>query len=301
MPEPAQPPAAAESKEHSLRDIGDALGKPDPALLDALLEGTTDTQLVDKGRQIASSRVLTDLRRIYAIAHTFWASASKDQRDKLRGFTPELLAVAVDQALSLDAMWKEHEDRGQEQGATRATAEAALSEVFTQALTLRDQAYNVLLGVAGSSKSAQEEVAQAVGTAEDAAALTRGLGQLAALGKRYLAEKKGAIATRAKLLQLDAAYVGRIEETATALSKAAQAAAARPAGQKVTLGALNRADGINIHLLTLIIRAFEGGHEQDPTIPRLVPIATRRLFDRSSRKKTDASEEQAQGNTQQPS
>lgn len=33
------------------------------------------------------------------------------------------------------------------------------------------------------------------------------------------------------------------------------------------------------------MRVFERANEQDPTIPRLVPIATRRLFSRSSRKK----------------
>ncbi|WP_437622689.1 hypothetical protein [Sorangium sp. So ce1151] len=33
------------------------------------------------------------------------------------------------------------------------------------------------------------------------------------------------------------------------------------------------------------MRVFERANEQDPTIPRLVPIATRRLFSRSSRNK----------------
>ncbi|WP_437326816.1 hypothetical protein [Sorangium sp. So ce381] len=50
-------------------------------------------------------------------------------------------------------------------------------------------------------------------------------------------------------------------------------------------GDLDRADGINLILLEQIVRVFERANEQDPTIPRLVPIATRRLFSRSTRKK----------------
>ncbi|WP_437833664.1 hypothetical protein [Sorangium sp. So ce1153] len=80
-------------------------------------------------------------------------------------------------------------------------------------------------------------------------------------------------------------YVERLEETARELTQAAKTAAARPAGQKVTSGDLDRADGINLILLEQIVRVFERANEQDPTIPRLVPIATRRLFSRSSRKK----------------
>ncbi|WP_437647195.1 hypothetical protein [Sorangium sp. So ce362] len=66
----------------------------------------------------------------------------------------------------------------------------------------------------------------------------------------------------------------------------AKTAAARPAGQKVTSGDLDRTDGINLSLLEPIVRVLERANEQDPTIPRLVPIATRRLFSRKIRKKT---------------
>ncbi|MGK3989056.1 hypothetical protein WME99_38785 [Sorangium sp. So ce136] len=90
---------------------------------------------------------------------------------------------------------------------------------------------------------------------------------------------------RARLMRLDQDYVERLEDTARELTQVAKTAAARPAGQKVTAGDLDRADGINLILLEQIVRVFERANEQDPTIPRLVPIATRRLFSRSSRKK----------------
>ena len=271
--------------EHTLASIASALGTPDPALLDAWLDGASEAQLVAKGNQIASARVLTDVRRLYALAYSFWQSATDTQKEALRGFSPELLSIAVHQALALDAMLADHEERGDSRGASRATLDAALRDAFEKALTLRDQARTVLLGVAGNDAAAQEEVNQAVGTAEDPAALARGIGALVALGKKYLGIPAGPIKTRAKLLRLDGDYIGKLETAAATLSAAALAASARPAGEKVTQGSLDRADGVNLLLLTQIVRAFENAHEQEPTIPRLVPIAARRMFERGTKKK----------------
>ncbi|HLM74359.1 MAG TPA: hypothetical protein VK459_16755, partial [Polyangiaceae bacterium] len=52
---------------------------------------------------------------------------------------------------------------------------------------------------------------------------------------------------------------------------------------------LDRADGINVLLLGQLIRAFDGAHNINPTVPRLVPISTRRLFNR--RKKIEGEPE----------
>ncbi len=277
--------------EHTLENIAAALGKPDPSLLEALLDGTTEAQLVGKGNKIASPRVITDMRRLYAHAYSFWQSASDAQKETLRGFSPELLAVAVEEALGLEVMVAAHEETGDARAASRATLEAALRDAFDKALGLRDQAHGVLLAVAGSDAATQEEVQQAVGTAEDAGALVRGLGALVAIAKRFLSADAGpALAKRAKLMRLDTTYIEKLEKAASAFASAAQAATARPAGKQITQGTLDRADGVNLLLLTLTVRAFDDAHEQDPTIPRLVPIATRRLFDRTTRKKKTTGE-----------
>ncbi|KYF71321.1 hypothetical protein [Sorangium cellulosum] len=285
MAKPTSPIEETDDHLPTLESLADRLGTPEPGLLESLLDGTSESQLVERGRQIASSRVLTDVRRLYATAHACWSSASKEKRERLRGFSPELLALAVEQALALERLLDAHESAGQKKDATRATRDAALRETLSRALLLRDQAYEVLRGVGGSGKEAREALAQAVGTAEDPAALARGLVQLAALGNRYLVQKKGPLAVRARLMRLDKDYVERLEGTAREVTQAAKTAAARPAGQKVTAGDLDRADGINLILLEQIVRVFERANEQDPSIPRLVPIATRRLFSRRTRKK----------------
>src|SRR5689334_2992394 len=148
MAKPTSPPEETDDNHPTLESLSDRLGKPEPGVLDALLDGTTESLLVERGRQIASSRVLTDVRRLYATAHACWSSASKDKREKLRGFSSELLALAVEQALALERLLDAHESAGQKKDATRATKDAALREAHSRALLLRDQAYEVLRGVA---------------------------------------------------------------------------------------------------------------------------------------------------------
>jgi len=265
----------------TLPEIAAALEPPDPALLDALLASTNDTELVVKGRLIASSRVVTDVRRIYAMAYAFYTKATLAQRKKLRGFSPKLLAIAVAEAVKLDEMMRGHEGRDLDKEAIRAARGADLRDAFSYALALRDQFKDVLLSVAGQAPAAREEIEQAVGTADRSDLLVRGLQQLSAIGKRFLKESPGPLSQRAELFQLDQEFVQEIDNAADRLQKAADASTVRPAGSKVNQGDLDRSDGINLLLLGHIIRAFENAHDQDPTIPKLAPIATRRMFGRT--------------------
>src|SRR5262245_9492798 len=263
---------------HTLQSIASALGPADPELEAALLDGASDADLVAQGRSIASPHIITDEKRLYSLAFDFWQSATPSQKDRLRGFSDELLAVAVAHALKLAGMAAAHEDRAGAADASREARDAAARTAFSAGLTLRDQAAKVLRGVAGQDKSLAAQVDGAVGTAETGAALAKGLNDLAALGHKLLAHKKNAVAKRAKLMRLDAAYVASLEAAATHVSETAEHAGARSGGKAVTQGALDREDGVNILILGHILDMFEAAHDVDPTIPRLVPIATRRLF-----------------------
>jgi hypothetical protein len=44
-------------------------------------------------------------------------------------------------------------------------------------------------------------------------------------------------------------------------------------------------DGVKLHVLGELIHAFEAAHDMDASIPRLVPIATRRLLARHRARK----------------
>jgi hypothetical protein len=121
----------------------------------------------------------------------------------------------------------------------------------------------------------------AVGTADDSEALATGLERLARVAEEFLAHKKDKVAARVKLYRLTRAYVDGLREAAKTVRGAARAGALQ-ATAKSAQSQLDLLDGINIHLLAQVIQAFEAAHELDSSIPRLVPISTRRLLGKRS-------------------
>ncbi len=274
----------ATSPAHTLPSLAEALGKPDPDLLEALLEGSTEAERVTLGQSIATPRLLTDDRRLFSIAYDVWTVATPEQKSRLRGFSPELLSVAVHHAIELEALLADHEGRGTHVTIATASRDVSAGEAYKAGLMVRDQAETVLCGVAGKDKALLAEIAEAAGTAATPETLAVGLSQLAAIGKRFLGHKKDTLATRSKLMRLDEAYVNSITDAAAAIRSTKLDASARTAGKKATQGSLDKKDGEAFFLLEAIIDAFEKAHDIDPTIPRLVPISMRRHFGKHTRK-----------------
>ena len=107
------------------------------------------------------------------------------------------------------------------------------------------------------------------------------LESLATLMRELLGHKKDALATRAKLFRMTEARAAALDKAALAVRETAKAADARSVA-KVRQLEIDLWDGVNLHLLGEVIHAFEGAHDMDASIPRLVPIATRRLLARHS-------------------
>jgi hypothetical protein len=284
MPKPIDDEDLAPAPAPTLQALAEALGKPDPGLLEAFLEGSTEAERVEKGQEIATPRLLVDDRRLYSMAYDVWTTATPAQKNHLRGFSAELLSLAVHHAIELEALLAAHEGRGVHVDISTATRDVSAQQAFKAGITIRDQAAVVLLGVAGQNGELRTEINTAVGTATPPENLAVGLTQLAGIAKRFLGHKKDAIAARAKLVRLDEAYVATMTDAAAAIRSTKLDASARSAGKKVTQGSLDRKDGEAFLLFEAIIDAFEKAHDIDPTIPRLVPISMRRHFGKHARK-----------------
>ena len=278
----------APAPAHTLPSLAQALGAPDPDLLEAILEGSTEAERVALGQQIATPRLLTDDRRLYSMAYDVWTAATPEQRGRLRGFSPELLSVAVHHAIELEALLAAHEGRGMHVTISTASRDISAQEAYKAGISIRDQAEVVLRGVAGKNKALLTEIDEAVGTAITSESLAVGLTQLANIGARFLGHKKDGVATRAKLMRLDQAYVTSIADASAAIRATTLEASARSSGKRATQGSLDKKDGEAYFLLEAIIDAFEKAHDIDPTLPRLVPISMRRHFGKHTRSKAPA-------------
>lgn len=177
--------------------------------------------------------------------------------------------------------------RSGQSSTTRDGREREAKEAFDGALLLRDQALPLLRAVVAGDHDLSAEVESAVGTADSPENLAAATKRLASVGERVLGMKRGPFTARARLMQLDTEYLDKLSAAATRLEGAAEKARARSGGLRVTQGALDREDGANLRILGHIIDVFEAAHDLDPTIPRLAPIATRRLLGRTRKAAKD--------------
>lgn len=262
----------------TLDQLAKILGKPDPTLLDALLDGEPRDELIRLGARIKSDRIITDGSRMYALAYTVWAKATPEQKQSLVGFSADLLALAVDRALALRELTAAADATGQSHGAKSEARAAAAQRAFSDGIALRDHAYTALRTVTGRDAALRARLDADLGTAENATGLENGLRRLALFGRELLETKKKPVATRVKLARLDGGYLDRLEAAANAVRDTARSASARSGAARASQGEIDLLDGINLYLLGAILHAFEAAHDIDATIPKLVPIATRRLL-----------------------
>jgi len=271
-----------EHPPHALDDLVARVGKNNPKLLEALLEGSSNEQLVGTGASIATSRLVVDGLRLYGEALDFLDGASPAQTRTLRGVSLALLGVAVHHLDMLRKLEVSTSGASESHTTARVVVDEEVRIAATSAIAVRDQAYEALRD-AGSSPARRKAVDEAFGVADPPDVLAAGLDNTSALLTQWLQSDDAALKARLTLANLDKAFATELAEAALAV-RAAVAVAAKRTSPKAMQAALDREDGVQTLLLGQIIRAFEGAHGRDATIPRLVPISTRRLFNRNTKK-----------------
>lgn len=277
---------------HALEALAKQVGDPNPKLLAGFLAGTSDERLIDTGRTIDTKRIVTDATRIYGEALAWWKSASPADHKLVRGVSRDLLAIAVHRAVELESLRASIEDSDVLEVAQRAELGGSATVATGGALSLRDQAYDALRDAAGQDVGLGSAVKATVGTAENADALARGIEGLSTLLRDWLKRKDSGLAARLSLANLDEDYADELAKVAKGLR---EKEALREKGKRSRLnqGALDREDGVNVLLLGQILRGFDAAHSRNPTIPKLVPISTRRLFNRKTAKPAEATKPDA--------
>jgi len=271
-----------------LDDLHAKFGAPDAAFVKAIVDEETREEFIALGIQIASRHILSDAPRIYGIAYEFLNSASETQLDNV-DLSLELISVGVHLAIELRTLTnkvRQTDDAGE---AERSDAEHEAATAFTSGLGLRTRTVRLLKGVAGRGATQRKRVDDRTGTAETAEALAQGLEAQATLMRELLTHKKDALAVRAKLYRMTEARAVKLDEAAQAVRETAKAADARSVARVRQLE-IDFLDGVNLHVLGEVIHAFEGAHDMDASIPRLVPIATRRLLAKHGARKGAAAD-----------
>jgi hypothetical protein len=262
----------------TLEQIAANLPAADLKMVDAIVEHESRGALVRLGEKIRSARILTDVARIYALAHAVWAGAGESQKEALVGFSGELLAIAVDRALALRALACDAQPPAAKGVSPVAEPALGAGSAFDRGLARRDHARHVLRAVAGRNAALLTRIEKAAEPVADAPSLAGAIQRLARIGRQFLRSPQEKMKTRVKLARLDESCLARLDDLAREIRRASKTAPDEPQAPHAPQEDIDFLDGVNLVLLSLIVNAFDRAHEIDPSIPRLVPVATRRLI-----------------------
>ena len=251
--------------------------------LDALIDGLNPTECRNRGRCVPTNKIVEDAVGVYLKAFDALRRGSEAQRSSVRGCTLELLVLMTEQVVRLALR---SEQRATEQAALADTIEKAMAQLrsqYARALTTREQARRLIGGMARDDGAFQEEVRGAATAAAGGGSASAAMLALAALGRRVLTDPDPKIIVRARLLGLDEAYVTSLETLGGDL-RTREAELQRLTGHDDTVDdALAVEAGITLHLMMMVIEAFESAHEIEPSVPVLRPVHTQRLVRRLSK------------------
>ncbi|HEX2574210.1 MAG TPA: hypothetical protein VH877_31980 [Polyangia bacterium] len=259
----APPLAAGAQRRYTLDDLAQAPA-PNPQLRIHLFLNTKEEDLVAMGQRIDSIHILRAVPDFYGAVREIMARLTPNQRRLVVGFSDGLLGLLASETMTLAGYKKEFDLREQGGATSRAQAREARREAMSEGVALRDQAYTRLADVLGGG----DEVAALranKGTAETAADLALGLGQIAGQIEGLHAKDPAFSETLTELgLGLD--YAQQLHATATRVRDTEKAATATTPDVRVTQRTLDLQDGIVLRVVDVIYGAFRSAQDRDASI-----------------------------------
>jgi hypothetical protein len=255
------------SAVHQVEALYRSLGRPEAGLLEAALEGVDAKRALDRALAEPTAQLVEQAYATCLEAHSAFQRYSQAQRSQLRGFSLQLLALATEQALSLERAHIEYERRQKEQG----DAKARLRELFERNLRLGAQARMVLEKVAGDDPGIQKELANTAipTTSYELADMLRRLSQL---GNGLIRSLAGSVRGRARLYGLDENFLSGLAVSGNELVTLEEKAGDQ-SGLTTRKNQLDRAQTATYVLVRQIGEAFVAAAGIDPTIGTLASAA----------------------------
>lgn len=256
-----KPRAVAEQ----LDDLHRTLGKPDPALITALLDGTSEQQLLDRA---ATAPATPDLIQVATttISQAFehWQRLGAEKRKTLRGCSQHLFAVAVDQARTLQHLHQQYLHRIAEEEEAKVQQRAALD----RAKHVCNQTKGIVMKVAGGRPSIQVTLDEKVADTSTPYGMICNLQFLADTSRSLLQLPAANIRGRATLYGMDKAFIESLETMAEELRVQEEKTNVRPSKLPGNQTAA-RTRSIVFFLMNHIADVFEAAHKIDASTPEL--------------------------------
>lgn len=263
---------------HTWTSVLAAVPAPTQAEIDLYALDLPPSDLVERGTKIRSEKILTDLVRISGQAAEFWRNASTAQKRHLLGFSFPLLKVVVHSGKNLADMVASRDANTDEREANRAAAIAIADQTYAQGMDERDRLLVALEGVESLIPGLEARILAARAIVTDHDSLANSLLALIRLAQDLLSNPR----SRAAMQLIDGGVTNDELVSMESLGQTVKSAGEHASGARirgtVSQSDLDLQDGTCLAYMERIMRIFNRAHERDASIPRLLPIATRRMF-----------------------
>ncbi|HMJ53042.1 MAG TPA: hypothetical protein VK540_13230 [Polyangiaceae bacterium] len=256
-----KPRAAVEQ----LDDLFRTLGKPDPALIAALLDGTSEQQLLARADAApASPDLIQSAAATIGRAFEYWQRLAGEKRKMLRGCSQHLFAVAVDQTRTLQHLHQQHLQRIAEEEEAKVQQRAALDK----AKHVCNQTKGIVMKVAGGRPSIQVTLDEKVADSSTPYGMICNLKFLADTSRSLLQLPGANIRGRATLYGMDKSFIESLDTMAEEIRVQEEKANVRPSKLPGHQSAA-RTRAVVFFLMNHLVDVFEAARQIDPATPEL--------------------------------
>ncbi len=269
-------PEAPDKPRYSWAQIRKKVKHASPEELEIYRVRIAPTELVKRGAQLRSERILTDMRTWLGQIIDWWSKQSAAQRAEIVGFSDARLRVVTHHAFVLQDLVA----RAAHPAQTRidhAGAVARNEAAYAAAQHARQMLRAALDGASPMVKGWAAQVATADVAAGDPVKLPKTLKLLVGLGTKALtANKEVAAVLRAD--GLDEAALARFAALGTALTESHEQVRGAAATGDVSQADLDLQDGVCLQFMSQLRGVFANLRAQDRGAPLLLARSTHRVF-----------------------
>jgi hypothetical protein len=240
------------------------------SLLEAVLVGVTEAEVLDKGRRYDPGDVAKDTLDVCQRAWSFFNSADAEIASNVRGCSTEMVLLGARMAQLLEALVNQYTSQARHQEIAREAARKNLEVAFERGSKLRDQARRILAKVAVGVASRTQLNNAALARSGDGSVVDA-LRELSGIARLIMSDEDPVQQKRVQLFSLDDDYVESLEHAAHLLREAERALAATETKDPDGDTRATWCASVCLQIMLQVLDAFLVGHELDPSVPLLRP------------------------------
>jgi hypothetical protein len=264
---PTTPASLPVLKPHTLDTLtaGCGLSPADEKVFATLFRRVREVTLVSSGQRVDTRDILESIPDFVVSARSIYTQLTEQQQRLCVGYSERLDTLLLHEALKLRELKREYDLQSRLGAASRAVRRMAAREAIQEGMALRNQAVAALHSVLGDDDDWLIEVQESKGAAETAEQVAEGLERLADLVEQHLAEDEDT-RTLMEEFRLSADYTVEIRHAADWVREAVRADTVSIPVVPVSQRRVDLQDGVVLHLISIIVRAFRAAQGRDHTI-----------------------------------